>query len=462
MFSPQTYKERRRVLKESMSDGIGLFWTNDESPMNYAANGYRYRQDSTFLYFFGLDQPGLTAIIDFNSGAEILFGDDPALDDIIWIGPQISLKQKAENIMITDVRPVNQLQSYLSEVIKDKRTIHFVPPYRHEHRYKLNKILDISAQETDKKASTEMVKAIVKQRSFKSKRELEEITKAHDITREMHVTAMQMAQPGLLESDIAGKIEGMALARGTGVSFPVIFTIHGETLHNHYHGNLLEEGRLIINDSGAETAMHYAADITRTFPVTGRFTPEQKDIYQIVLQSQLSAMEQLKPGVVFKDVHKHAARNIVDGLKNVGLMKGDSTDAVERGAHALFFPHGLGHMMGLDVHDMENYGEQYVGYDDETTRSEQFGLAALRFGKRVQENFVLTIEPGIYFIPTLIDLWQKDNKFSDYINYEKVTAFRNFGGVRIEDDVVINDSGCEVLGKPIPKTVQEIEEMCAQ
>ena len=321
----------------------------------------------------------------------------------------------------------------------------------------MSALLNKATDNISEHASGDLIKAIVAMRSIKSTQEIEEIKKAQHIAHQMHTTAMRMARPGVFEYEIAGTIEGIALAAGGNISFPVILSIRGEILHNHYHGNMLKEGDLVINDSGAENQMHYASDITRTFPVSGRFSGEQKDVYQIVLESQLAAIESVKPGVKFREIHLKAAQVIAEGLKELGLMKGNMADAVDQGAHALFFPHGLGHMLGLDVHDMENLGEDLVGYDQQTKRSDQFGLAYLRLAKELQPGFVLTIEPGIYFIPALINQWRKEKICSEFINHDLVEKYLDFGGIRIEDDILVTETGSEVLGKAIPKLVEDVK-----
>lgn len=461
MFNTETYTQRRKELIARIDNGLILLTANDESPMNYSANSYRYRQDSTFLYYFGLEDPGIAAVLDSDSGEQYIFGDELGIDDIIWMGSQNTLSEKSIRTGVKNTQPYNNLEQMLKEAIKQGRKIHFLPPYRSEHIFKLAALTGYNHQDISAKASTGLIKAIVSQRSVKSAGEIKEIRRAHDITREMHITAMKMARAGLYERDIAGKIEGIALSKGAGVSFPVILSVHPEILHNHYHGNQMKDGDLLVNDSGAESTMFYAADITRTFPVNGKFTSRQREIYEIVLQSHTEAITAIKPGVRYRDIHLHSAKIIAAGLKNLGLMKGDVQEAVQAGAHALFYPHGLGHMIGLDVHDMENYGEDFVGYDDEVKRSDQFGLAYLRLGRALQSGFVLTVEPGIYFIPALIEKWKEEKKHLNYINYEKVEEYIDFGGIRIEDDVLVTDSGSEVIGELIPKTPAEIEEACS-
>ncbi len=460
MFSADTYAKRRFKLKEGLDSGVILFLGNEESAMNYAGNTYHFQQDRTFLYYFGIDIPNMAAIIDVESGEEIIFGYDFQIDDVIWMGPQPTLKELADQVGAPQSAPIEKLSEYINKFKSQNRTIHYLPPYRPEHVIKLRDLLSIDEKTIGEKSSLKLINLIIPQRSVKSNEEIEEMEKAVNVAYNMHTSAMKLTKPGKYEYEISGLIEGVASSGSGGISFPVIFSKNGETLHNHYHGNLLRDGDLVINDSGAETAMYYASDITRTFPVSGKFSQRQKDIYEIVLEAEVKSIEAIKPGVKYRDIHLNAAKIIAGGLKDLGLMKGDIDEAVNKGAHALFFPHGLGHMLGLDVHDMENLGENLVGYTDETKRSEQFGLAYLRFGKELQSGYVITVEPGLYFIPALIDIWQKENKFADFINYEKVRDYIGFGGVRIEDDVLVTETGSRVLGKPIPKTVAEVENCC--
>jgi len=462
MFSRETYVNRRKKLIEGFDSGVILFLGNEESAMNYADNTYHFQQDRTFLYYFGIDIPNMAAIIDVESGEDIIFGYDFQIDDIVWMGPQPTLKELAEQIGAKQSAPIEKLSEFINKFKSQNRTIHFLPPYRPENLIKLRDLLTIEEKSIKENSSIELIKAIISQRSLKNSEEIKEIEKAVDIAYNMHTSAMRLTKPGKYEFEISGIIEGIASSGEGGISFPVIFSKNGETLHNHYHGNLLQDGDLVINDSGAETAMHYASDITRTFPVSGKFSERQKDIYEIVLAAETKSIEAIKPGVKYRDIHLNAAKIIATGLKDLGLMQGDIDGAVKQGAHALFFPHGLGHMLGLDVHDMENLGENYIGYTDDIKRSDQFGLAYLRFGKELQKDYVLTVEPGLYFIPALIDIWQKENKFKEFINYEKVRDYIGFGGVRIEDDVLVTESGSRVLGKPIPKIIDEVEKMCRQ
>ncbi len=462
MFHENTYRKRRGDLRRQTASGLILFLGNEEASFNYPANTYHFRQDSDFLYFFGLDHPGLAAMIDVDSGSEIIFGDDIDMDDIIWMGPQPSMKDRASKVGITNTLPMEKLSGILEEAIEKKRKIHYLPSYRGDNLIKISSLLGISTNQVKEGISEDLIRSVVKLRIIKDEFEIKEIEFALDIAYEMHTTAMKMAKPGIVEREIAGRIEGIANSMGLGVSFPIILSIDGQTLHNHYHGNTLETGRMMVTDAGAESLLHYASDITRTVPVGGKFNSRQKDIYELVLKTSTEAIKAVKPGVSNKSVHLLAAEVIASGLKDLGLMKGNVQEAVSKGAHALFFPHGLGHHMGLDVHDMEGLGEDYVGYDHKIKRSDQFGLAFLRFGKEYKPGHVFTIEPGIYFIPALIDLWRSENKFNEFINYELVESYKDFGGIRIEDDLLVTPEGYKVLGKPIPKSIQEIEEIMGQ
>lgn len=461
MFKADTYIQRRKKLKEKIKSGVLFFLGNEESPMNYPSNPFGFRQDSTFLYYWGLDFPGLAAIIDVDQEEEVIFGCDYTVDDIIWMGPQKTMIEKARQIGVKQTQPPESLEGKIKEALQKNRVIHFLSQYRPENIIHISKLTGIPNALVNESASTELVKAVVAQRSIKSNEEVEQIEAALDISYEMNKVAMKLSKPGIYEREVYGAIEGLVLSAGSHVSFPVIFSIHGETLHGHSHENLMKEGDILVLDSGAESPLHYASDITRTFPVSGKFTGIQKDVYNIVLSAQEKAIEMMAPKVPYKEVHIQVARIIADGMRQLGFMKGNTEDAVFAGAHALFFPHGLGHMMGLDVHDMENMGEDYVGYDEETERSDQFGLAYLRLARKLQPGFVVTVEPGIYFIPELIDQWKAENKHTDFIDYEKIEANKGFGGIRIEDDVLVTEDGHRVLGKSIAKTVEEVEAWCS-
>jgi Xaa-Pro aminopeptidase len=461
MFDSEIYVGRRNRLREQVESGLLLFLGNEESPMNYPANPFHFRQDSSFLYFFGLDSPSLAAVIDVDEERDVIFGNDVSMEDIIWMGELPSMKERAALVGVTNTAPLAQLDETINEAKNKGRTIHCLPPYRPENVLKIIQLLGIGPTEVKSQASKELIKAVVAQRSVKIPREIEQMEMAHEITYDMYITAMKMAKPGIYEREIVGQMEGIVLASGCHIAFPTILTINGQILHNHYHGNPLFEGRLLVMDSGAESPMNYASDITRTVPVGGTFMPKQKEVYKIVLRAQEKAILNIKPGVMFKDIHIQAAAVIASGLKELGLMKGDTDEAVKAGAHGLFFPHGLGHMIGLDVHDMEDLGEDYVGYNDKVQRSEQFGLAYLRMAKTLEPGHVMTVEPGIYFIPALIDQWTAEKKFESFIDYDKLREYRDFGGIRIEDNVLVTEEGRRVLGKSIPKTVEDVEDITA-
>lgn len=454
MFNKEEYSNRRNRLKSNFKSGILLFLGNEDSPINFFDNTYHFRQDSSFLYYFGISTPKLAAIIDVDEDKVIVFGDEMSLDEIVWMGRQQTLHDKASQSGIVHVEPANQLKVYIERAKDKKRVIHFLPPYRAENSIKITSLLN------SEKPSLAFVKAVVAQRSIKSAAELRELDLASSISADMHLLAMQMAKPGMKESEIAAAIQAVALKDGGNLAYPVILTINGQILHNHYHGNTLKDGDLVLNDSGAESPMGYAGDLTRTFPAGKKFSVRQKEIYTLVLNAYAMAVDALKPGVKYLDVHYIACLTLAEGLKEMGLMKGNMKDAVAEGAHALFFQCGTGHMMGLDVHDMEDLGEQYVGYTDELKKNTtQFGLKSLRLGKELEVGYVLTVEPGLYFIPELIEQWKADNKFSDFINYNKVEDFKCFGGIRVEDDYVITENAYRKLGKDLAISIQDIEEI---
>ena len=457
MFDAKIYAKRRDLLRRTLGSGVALFLGNEESPMNYVDNAYHFRQDSSFLYFFGLDSPGLAAVVDADGGRDILFGDDVGIEDIIWTGVLPTMKERASEVGVLETRPSAALAAFLQEASGKGRPIHHLPAYRGEHFLKLEKLLGLKPAEAKAKVSVDFVRAVIAQRSIKSDGEVAEMETALKTTARMYESAMRMAQPGVHEQDIAGRIEGIAVAGGGAIAFPIILTINGQIFHNHGHVNKLAKGRMLVVDAGAESPLHYASDITRSIPVGGKFTPRQREIYDIVLAANETAIKAIKPGIPYKEIHLLAARTIVEGLKAAGLMKGDTDEAVSQGVHALFFPHGLGHMIGLDVHDMENLGENNVGYDKSVERSSQFGLAYLRMAKPLQPGFVLTVEPGIYFIPALIDKWKAEKKGLDFVAFDKLEKYGSFGGIRIEDNVLVTATGRRVLGRPIPKKAEAIE-----
>ena len=460
MFETSVYKNRRARLKEKVKSGLVLILGNGAAPANYTDNTYKFRQDSSFLYFFGLNQPGFAGVIDIDSGDEYIFGNDVDMDDIIWMGPQPSVKDMAARVGVSKTAPFARLADCMKTAISQGRRIHFLPPYRFRNMLLLEELLGIRPALVKNYASLELIKAVVDLRSVKEPCEIEEITKACNIGYEMHTAAMRNCKPGVKEQYIAGLIEGIAASYGSMVSFPVILSQNGETLHNHDHSQILQEGRMMLTDAGAEEVSHYCSDFTRTVPVGGKFLTRQKEVYNIVLAANNKAIEIAKPGVTYQYVHLEVCKVLAQGLKDLGLMKGDVNEAVAAGAHALFMPHGLGHMMGLDVHDMEDLGQIYVGYDDETRPIDQFGTSSLRMGRRLQEGFVITDEPGCYFIPALIDQWRAQGMHKEFLNYDKIETFKDFGGIRLEDDILIIPGGSRFLGdKRTPITVEEVEEI---
>ncbi|MCX6313511.1 MAG: Xaa-Pro aminopeptidase [Sphingobacteriales bacterium] len=457
MFEKDVYINRRKRLKEQLGSGLILLLGNEESSMNYTNNCYPFRQDSNFLYFFGLDRPGLTAIIDIDNAQEIIFGNDIDVEDIIWTGPLQSLNEQAELVGVSNVLPALSIADKISKPLSEKRKIHFLPPYRADNMRKLTHWLSIPFDLLKISSSTALIKAIVEQRSIKTTEEIIEIEKGVDITIDMQLEAARLAQEGISETNIAGIIHGIALSAGGNLAFPTILTVNGQILHNHSQGNILQKGQMLLCDCGAETSMHYGGDLTRTTPVDQRFSTRQKEIYDIVLHAHEAAIDSLRPGVFFKDVHLKACETLAAGLKSIGLMKGDTQEAVSLGAHAMFFQCGLGHMLGLDTHDMEDLGEEYVGYTDDLKKSTQFGLKSLRLGRKLEAGFVVTVEPGIYFIPELIDLWRSQNKFPEFINYDKLETYKDFSGIRIEEDLIITDAGSRILGKSLYRGTEKSE-----
>ena len=456
MFSVQTYQDRRTVLKGSVANGILLFLGNIENPVNFEHNPYYFRQDSTYLYYFGIQEPRIAAIIDIDEDKTIIFGDELSIDDIVWMGRQETLKEKSLKSGVQDTLPYAELSKYIQKARSSNRKVHYLPPYQSSNKILLSDLLGLKVAELE--PSVEMIKAIVRQRSVKEAQEIVQIEQAVNVSNEMHLLAMRIARPDIKEYEIANAIQYLAANKECQMSYPPIVTINGGILHNHYRLNTLKKGDLFLNDSGAETAMGYAGDLTRTFPVDTTFTTKQKEMYEVVLNSFNHAQQLLKPGIKFKDIHLKASQYLVEGLIDLGLMKGNPEEAVKNHAHTLFFQCGLGHMMGLDVHDMEDLGEQYVGYTEEEPKdTKTFGLKSLRLGKALEPGFVLTVEPGIYMIPELIDIWQAENKNAEFINYDKVNEYRDFGGIRVEDDFLITDAGYRLLGNGLIKTVHEIE-----
>lgn len=460
MFTPDTYRQRRARLKKDVGSGVLLFLGNEEVGMNYTANIYPFRQDSTFLYFWGVDQPGVAALIDIDHDTETLFGDDQTMADVVWSGPLPTLAERCAPAGIASHAASGALAERLSAAVRQGRRVHFLAPYRAEHTEKLGALLGLHAGVVRHYRSEAFHLAVIAQRNYKTAEEVADIDAAVDVSREMYAAAMRAARPGKYEYEVVAEIARVAMANGGRFSFPPICSVHGETLHNPFHRNRLQAGDVMILDSGFETARYNASDITRTIPIGGTFTPQQRLVYEMVLRAQLAAIAAVKPGMTYLDVHLLAARSFATDLKAAGLMKGDVDAAVAAGAHALFFPHGLGHMLGMDVHDMENLEERLVGYRPGLERSTQFGLGYLRLARELEPGFVLTVEPGLYFIPALIDQWKADGTNAEFLNFTEIEKFRDARGYRIEDDLLVTESGCRVLGSPIPKTVADVEEAC--
>jgi Xaa-Pro aminopeptidase len=458
MFGKDIYVKRRNVLKKSLKSGVILLPGNDPSPIETFANHYLFRQNSLFAYYTGINKtPSVTLIIDIDNNKEILFADDYTLEDQIWTGSLPPFTETAEKAGICCVKGISELKDEIDGISKSKRHIHYPPTCRGETLILLSNLLDKSLNSINKDASQELISAVVAQRELKSKEEIQEIEAALDVSYETYHTLLDLIEPGLTEKELHGVIDSILTANGSTAAFPNILTRDGHILHNLSNENILKENDLLLIDTGAVSQEGLCSDITRTFPVSGKFTEKQKAVYNIVLDAQLKAIDLIKPGVFFKEVHLKACEVIADGLKELGLMKGCIKTAVEKGAHAIFMPHGLGHMMGMDDHDMEVFGEDKVGYDSEIQRSEQFGLSALRFARRLKVDHVVTVEPGIYFIPGLIQKWKSENKFIEFLNYEKLEEYMDFGGIRIEDDILVTVDGFAVLGEPVPKTVEDIE-----
>ena len=461
MFSKQTYLSRRNELKRLVGSGVIILFGNNESPCNYPSNAYSpFRQDSSFLYYFGLAQPGLVGVIDVDNDSELLFGDDIDIEDIVWYGSVDSVSQMAASVGVARTAPMSALSQFCSQARAAGRTLHFLPPYRHDTMLTITDLLGIHHSRQRDEASLTLIRAVVKMRSSKTAEEVAELEKAAAIGYQMHTTAMRLARPGVTEKYVGGQVDGIARSLGAQVSFATIFSQHGEIMHGNPSMALLEEGRLALCDAGAETMSHYCSDNTRTFLVSGRFTERQLDIYRIVEECHDYVLTVARPGVCYRDVHFGVCRLMTERLKELGLMRGNTDDAVSSGAHAMFLPHGLGHMMGMDVHDMEGLGQIYVGFDDEVRPNlEQFGTNALRMGRRLEEGFVVTDEPGIYFIPALIDDWKASGHCKDFLNFDLLETYKDFGGIRIEDDVLITADGCRFIGeKRIPYHPADVEQ----
>lgn len=463
MFSKETYVNRRTELKKLVKKGVILLFGNNESPVNYPSNGYYpFRQDSSFLYYFGINRDGLVGIIDIDEDTETIVGNDIDIEDIVWFGSVDSVKELAASVGVSKTAPMKQLQVICNEALRQHKPVHFLPPYRFDTKLQIFDLLGIHPNQQKEAASLELINAVITMRSTKEQQEIDEIENACSIGYKMHTTAMRLTKPGLTEKYIGGQVDGVAHSYGAMVSFATIYTQHGEIMHGAPRWYELQDGRLVLCDAGAENRNNYCSDNTRTYPVNGKFTQRQLDIYSIVEACHDYVLNVAKPGVRYKDIHLAVCRLMAGKLKELGLMKGDVDEAVNAGAHAMFLPHGLGHMMGMDVHDMEGLGQIYVGFDEETRPSTQFGTNALRMGRRLEEGFVVTDEPGIYFIPDLIDDWRAKGLHTDFINYDVLETYKDFGGIRIEDDVLITADGCRFLGKErIPYHPKDVEEFMA-
>ena len=460
MFAKEVYIRRRATLLQKMREagarGIILFVGNAEAPAQYKDNCYKWRQDSSWLYYFGLDEPLMAAILDIDSGSETLFADDVEIGDIIWMGPQPSVRSKADAVGLAHTAPYGALGPAVYAARKSGRDIHFLTPSRYYNTLKFMELL--GCRHIGKRVSEVLTKAVISMRLIKEDIEIEAIDAACDLGVEMHSAARDAIRIGIVEQEIVGKMEGIALAKGWGVSFPTILTQHGETLHNHGHAAIVEPGKLMVIDAGVESNEHYASDFTRTYPTAGKFTQKQREIYQIVYECNELAFNLTKPGITYREVHLATARKMLEGLSALGLVKGDLDEMVAKGIAGLFQPHGLGHNMGLDVHDMEDLGENLVGYDPDQTRAKQLGLGSLRMARRLKPGHVISDEPGIYFIPALIEKFKKEGLGGDFVNYAKLESYYDFGGIRLEDDVLVTADGARRLGHSrLPISPDDVE-----
>lgn len=470
MFSKEVYARRRQTLVAKMADsaaegkrGIALFIGNTEAPAQYKDNCYKFRQDSTWLYFFGIDQPLYAAIIDLDNGNETIFANDVEIGDIIWMGPQPSVASVAASVGVEKSAPYTDLNAAVAKVLAEGRPVHFVKPSRYYNTMKIASLLSCGTDEVAGRFSLALTKAIISMRLVKEDCEIEVIDDACDLGYEMHTVARNSIVPGIIEQEIVGKMDGVTLSKGWGVSFPTILTQHGETLHNHLHDKIIEPGKLMVIDAGAESNVHYASDFTRTYPTSGKFTAKQREIYQIVCDCNEFAFSMTRPGISYREVHLKTMHLMLEELRALDIVRGDVQDMVEAGIAGLFMPHGLGHNMGLDVHDMEDYGENYVGYDDDQSRSPQLGLGSLRMARKLVPGNVITDEPGIYFIPALIEKWKSEKTDQGFVNYSKLESYYDFGGIRLEDDVLVTADGARRLGKKrLPISPDDVEAAMAK
>ena len=470
MFSKEVYARRRQTLVAKMADsaadgkrGIALFIGNTEAPAQYKDNCYKFRQDSTWLYFFGIDQPLYAAIIDLDNGNETVFANDVEIGDIIWMGPQPSVASVAASVGVEKSAPYTDLNAAVAKVLAEGRPVHFVKPSRYYNTMKIASLLGCGTDEVAGRFSLALTKAIISMRLVKEDCEIEAIDDACNLGYEMHTVARNSIVPGIIEQEIVGKMDGVTLSKGWGISFPTILTQHGETLHNHLHDKIIEPGKLMVIDAGAESNVHYASDFTRTYPTSGKFTAKQREIYQIVCDCNEFAFSMTRPGISYREVHLKTMHLMLEELRALDIVRGDVQDMVEAGIAGLFMPHGLGHNMGLDVHDMEDYGENYVGYDDDQSRSPQLGLGSLRMARKLVPGNVITDEPGIYFIPALIEKWKSEKTDQGFVNYQKLESYYDFGGIRLEDDVLVTADGARRLGKErLPISPDDVEAAMAK
>ena len=455
MLNKEVYVNRRKKLKENFKDGLILIMGNNFSPLDCVDNTYPFIQDATFKYYFGLDHNGLIGLIDIDKNEEIIFGNDFTMSDIIWMGKQKYLKDLAKDVGIENFVEKEEIKKYL----ENRKNIRFTNQYRADNVMYLSSILNISPFEFDKYTSFDLVKAIIKQRNIKDRVEIQEIERAVDITKEMHLAAMRNVKAGMKEYELVAEVEREPRKYNAYYSFQTILTKNGQILHNHNHSNVLKDGDLVLLDCGALSDEIYCGDMTTTFPVSGKFTERQKTIHNIVRDMFDKAKDLARAGITYKEVHLEVCKVLAENMKKLGLMKGNIEGAVGAGAHALFMPHGLGHMMGMTVHDMENFGEINVGYAEGEKKSTQFGLSSLRLAKKLEVGNVFTIEPGIYFIPDLFEKWKSEKLHQEFLNYDEIEKYMDFGGIRMERDILIQEDGTSrILGDKFPRTANEIEE----
>lgn len=461
MFADSVYIARRRALREKLRSGVVVLPGGVDSPINFAHNVHPFRQDATFSYFFGVNRPGLAAVIDIDSGDEAVFGNEVGLDDEIWLGKTVTLAHQCAAAGCATVESYGRLHDVIGEAVRLERNVHFLPPYRAEVTVELSRLLNCRPDDVAARASLDLIHAVISLREIKSDLEIAEIESALSIADEMHCTAMRYARPGVLEREVVAEMRRVLERHGAQEAYQPIFTKRGEILHNFNYHLRLERGDLVVNDSGATSALGYASDVTRTLPVSGRFSQRQRELYELLLRVQLAAIEAVRPGIPFVEVHQLAALHLVEGMMDFGFFKGDPRDIVSSGAYAICFQHGLGHQLGLDVHDMEAFGEDHVGYDEQVSRSPLFGMSSLRMGRRLKSGMVMTVEPGIYFIPALIRHWSDERRHERFIDYARFNEYLDFGGMRIEDEVLVTQSGARVMGPGTPKTVEEVERLMA-